>query len=43
MQKLYYDIRIPTRSDKDELIRKNHVLQLWPSDHFAVIAELEII
>ena len=43
MQKKYEDIRIPNKPNKAELIRKNGVLQLWPSDHFAVIADLELI
>jgi len=44
MQQQFYNIRIPNKTDKDELIRKNNdILQLWPSDHFAVMAELEFI
>jgi len=43
MQKKYEDIRIPNKPNKAELIRKNGVLQLWPSDHFAVMADLELI
>ena len=42
MQKQFSDIRIP--KNREELIRKNdNKLQLWPSDHFAVMAELEFI
>jgi exonuclease III len=43
MQQNFYDIRIPNKPNKDKLIRKNKKLQLWPSDHFAVMAELEFI
>jgi endonuclease/exonuclease/phosphatase family metal-dependent hydrolase len=44
MQKKFYDIRIPNKPNKDQLIRKNgNTIQLWPSDHFAVMAELELI
>ena len=43
MQKSFYDIRIPNIPNKDKLIRKNNKLQLWASDHFAVMAELEFI
>jgi len=43
MQDKFYDIKIPDKQDKDKLIRKNDKLQLWPSDHFAVIADLELL
>jgi endonuclease/exonuclease/phosphatase family metal-dependent hydrolase len=44
MQQKFKDIRIPEIPKKDELIRKNgDQIQLWPSDHFAVLAELELI
>jgi exonuclease III len=44
MQDQFYDIRIPNKLNKDVLIRRiNGELQLWPSDHFAVMAELEFI
>ena len=44
MQQNFYKYRIPNKPNKDELIRKNNgILQLWPSDHFAVVADLEII
>jgi hypothetical protein len=44
MQKKFVDIRIPNKPNKAELIRRNDKkIQLWPSDHFAVMADLELI
>jgi exonuclease III len=44
LQDQFYKYRIPDREGKESLIRKNNdKLQLWASDHFAVMAELEII
>jgi len=44
MQKKFIDFRVPSKFNKDELIRKNDKkIQLWPSDHFAVMADLEFI
>ena len=43
MQKQFYKYRIPNKDDKDKQIRKNgDQLQLWPSDHFAIIAEFTL-
>lgn len=42
-QEQFKQFRIPDISDKETKIRKNTVLQLWPSDHFAVIADLCLI
>ena len=43
MQELFYKYRIPNKENKDELIkRSNGQLQLWPSDHFGVIATLTL-
>jgi exonuclease III len=43
LQEQFKKFRIPNRENSEYLIRKNDVLQLWPSDHFAVIADLEFI
>jgi endonuclease/exonuclease/phosphatase family metal-dependent hydrolase len=47
MQGDFYKYRMPSLIDfpnKNELIKKNSdEIQIWPSDHFAVMADLEII
>ena len=47
MQDNFYKYRMPSITDfpnKDALLKKNgDEIQIWPSDHFAVIADLEII
>ena len=44
MQLEFDKYKIPNKPNKNELIRKNDgKLQIWPSDHFAVMSELEFI
>jgi endonuclease/exonuclease/phosphatase family metal-dependent hydrolase len=44
MQLDFDKYKIPNKPNKNELIRKNDgKLQIWPSDHFAVMSELEFI
>ncbi len=44
MQRMFELYRIPNVPNREELIKKhNGKLKLWPSDHFGVMAKLELI